>query len=181
MNVPSRLPDIDAPCLGSVGGSVYRWSVKIEKGRRVKLKVHLQMGGKDLEKNVVEYIQGGGSMLSGLEKVLEGLEKGAKREGTLKPKDAFGDPSRQPLKKIKRTELPKDAKLEAGARFVAHGENNMNVVLEVVKVTGDEVEVRMLHPLAEKEIKYAVEVLAVTDPKPPPLPAKALKLEADEN
>jgi FKBP-type peptidyl-prolyl cis-trans isomerase 2 len=81
--------------------------VKIEKGRRVRMKVHLAVAGGDtLEKSVVEYIQGAGTMLAGLEQVLEGLEKGAKRDGTLKSKDAFGNPAMHPIKKIKRAEFP---------------------------------------------------------------------------
>ena len=148
----------------------------------MRMKVHLAVAGGDtLEKSVVEYIHGGGTMLLGLEKVLEGLEKGAKREGTLKAKEAFGNPAMHPVKKIKRSEFPKDAKLEVGEKLVAHGADGLNVVMHVVKVTGDEVETRLVHPLAEKDIKYDVEILAVTDPKPPPLPAKALKLEESEN
>ena len=67
--------------------------MKIEKGRKVTLKVDLSVaGGQQLEKSTVEYVQGGGTMLPGLEKLLEGLETGAKREGVLKAKDAFGNP-----------------------------------------------------------------------------------------
>jgi FKBP-type peptidyl-prolyl cis-trans isomerase SlyD len=154
--------------------------VKIQKGARVKLKVHLAVaGGKDLEKNVVEYIHGSGTMLAGLERVLDGLEKGARREGTLDAKDAFGNPASQPVKKMKRAEFPKDAKLVAGERFVAHGTDGLNVVMLIEKLSGDDIEVKLVHPLADKDIKYDLEVLAVTDPKPPPLPAKALKLDAE--
>ena len=143
------------------------------------LKVDLSVvGGAQLEKNTVEYIQGSGTMLPGLEKVLEGLEKGAKRDGVLKPKDAFG--AQQPVKKLKRSEFPKDAKLAAGEKLVGKAENGMNVVLLIEKVSGDDVDVRYLHPLAEKEIKYSVEVVQVRDPRPPPMPAQALELEPEE-
>ena len=156
--------------------------MKIEKGRRVKLNVDLSVaGGQQLEKSTVEYIQGGGTMLPGLETLLEGLEKGAKRDGVLKAKDAFGNPSMHPLKKMKRSEFPKDAKLDVGEKLVAASSDkaHMNVILQIAKVTGDDVEVRLVHPLAEKDIKYAVEVIQVTDPRPPPMPAKALKLEEE--
>jgi FKBP-type peptidyl-prolyl cis-trans isomerase 2 len=108
--------------------------VKISKGMKVTLKVDLSVaGGQQLEKNQVEFVYGSGAMLSGLEAVLAGLEKGAKREGTLKAKDAFGNPA--------------------------------------------------MHPLAEKDIQYAVEVVAVRPPPPapPPPPADAvLELEEDK-
>lgn len=119
-------------------------------------------------------------MLVGLENVLAGLEKGAKRDGVIKAKDAFGNPAMHPLKKMKRTEFPKDLKLVIGEQFVAKGVNDMNVVLRIEKVTGEEVEVRLVHPLAEKDIKYSVEVVAVSDPRPPPMPMQALELEEDK-
>jgi FKBP-type peptidyl-prolyl cis-trans isomerase SlyD len=155
--------------------------VKIEKGRRVTMKVELSVKstGQQLEKSTVEYIHGGGMMLPGLEKVLDGLEKGAKREGVLAGKDAFG--AQQPVKTVKRTEFPKDAKLVAGEKFAGKAENGMNVVLLLEKVNDDEVEVRYIHPLAEKEISYSVEVLQVSDPRPPPMPAQALELEPEES
>jgi FKBP-type peptidyl-prolyl cis-trans isomerase SlyD len=155
--------------------------VKIEKGRRVTVKVDLSVvGGASLEKSTVEYIHGAGTMLVGLEGVLTGLEKGAKRDGVLKAKDAFGNPSMHPLKKMKRTEFPKDLKLVPGEQLVAKGVNDdMNVVLRIEKVTGDDVDVRLVHPLAEKDIKYSVEVVQVSDPRPPPMPAQALELEED--
>ena len=148
----------------------------------MKLKVDLSIaGGQQLEKSTVEYIQGGGSMLPGLEKLLEGLEAGAKRDGVLKAQDAFGNPSMHPLKKMKRTDFPKDAKLTEGEKLIAAGADkaHMNVILQIVKISGDDVEVRLVHPLADKDIKYAVEVVQVTDPRPPPMPAKALKLEEE--
>jgi FKBP-type peptidyl-prolyl cis-trans isomerase 2 len=85
-----------------------------------------------------------------------------------------------PLKKMKRGEFPKDLKLQVGERMVAKGANDMNVVLRIESVSGDEVDVRLVHPLAEKDIKYAVEVMQVSDPRPPPVPSEALELEEEQ-
>ena len=158
--------------------------MKIEKGRRVTLKVDLAVAGsgQQLEKSTVEFIQGSGKLLPALEAVIEGLEKGAKRDGVLKAKDAFGNPALHPLKKMKRTDFPKDAKLNVGEKLVAASADNskMNVILQIEKITGDDVDVRLVHPLAEKDLKYVLEVVNVTDPRPPPMPAKALELEPEE-
>ncbi|HEU0033225.1 MAG TPA: FKBP-type peptidyl-prolyl cis-trans isomerase [Kofleriaceae bacterium] len=155
--------------------------MKIEKGRRVTLKVDLAVaGGETLEKKTVEYIHGGGTMLPGLETVLAGLEKGAKREGVIKAADAFGNKSMHPVKTMKRTEFPKDAKLTVGEKFVAKGADGMNVILLVEKIEGDSLQVRFVHPLADKDIKYSVEVVQVSDPRPPPVPAAALELEEEK-
>src|SRR3954466_4506758 len=120
-------------------------------------------------------------MLPGLEALLEGLEPGAKRDGVLKAKDAFGNQAMHPLKKMKRTDFPKGAELKEGEKLVAQGsdKSHMNVILQIVKVAGDDVDVRLVHPLADKDLKYSLEVINVTAPIPPPLPAKALKLEEE--
>ena len=153
--------------------------MKIDKGARVRVKVLLAVvGGDTLEKSVVEYIQGGGSMLPGIEALLVGLEKGAKKTGVLKAKDAFGNPAMHPIKVMPRTEFPAEAKLKAGERFHAKGAaGGLDVVLQIEKVEEQQVTVRLVHPLHDKDLSYDLEVMQVTDPRPPPPPAKALGLE----
>lgn len=154
--------------------------MKIEKGKRVRLKVRLQVvDGDVLEESVVEYFQGAGTMIAGLEKAVEGLTAGQKKEGVIPAADAFGDPSRQPRKTLARTEFPADAKLSKGTEFQAKAEKGQDVVLRVEDVRDKEVDVRLVHPLASKDINYQVEVLSVTDPTPPPLPASAVADEGD--
>jgi FKBP-type peptidyl-prolyl cis-trans isomerase 2 len=155
--------------------------VKIAKGLRVRVKVALTVkDGDELEKSVVEYIHGGGTMLPGLEKVLEGLSKGDKRDGTLPAKEAFGSPQSQPTKVIARNEFPEEAKLAVGERFEAKGPDGQPVILEVLKNDKETVEVRFVHQLADKDIAYEIEVMQVTDPTPPPLPAEAVAAESDD-
>ncbi len=156
--------------------------MKIEKGRRVTLKVDLSVaGGQQLEKSTVEFIQGSGKLLPALEAAIEGLEKGGKKDGVIKAKEAFGNPALQPQKRMKRADFPADAKLTPGEKLVAASDDKakMNVIIQIEKVSGDDVDVRLVHPLAEKDIKYAVEVVQVSDPRPPPVPAQALDLEEE--
>lgn len=154
----------------------YRRDVKIEKGRRVRMQIRLAVvDGDELEKSVVEYFQGKGMMLTGLEKELEGLAAGDKKKGVIKAADAFGDPDKQIDKKLTRKDFPEDAELEEGMQFVAKGaDNNQDVVIRLVKIDGDDIEAKLLHPLADKDIEFEAEILAVTDPMPPPLPVEAL-------
>jgi FKBP-type peptidyl-prolyl cis-trans isomerase SlyD len=154
--------------------------VKIEKGKRVRLKLKLQVvGGEVIEQSVVEYFQGAGKMIAGLERALEGLAAGDKKEGVIPAAQAFGDPTYTPKKTISRKEFPADAKLEKGSEFAAKSETGQDVVLVVDAVTADVVEVRLCHPLAKKDIQFQAEIMAVTDPMPPPLPGAALVEDSD--
>ena len=157
---------------------VYDQQVQIEAGKRVRIRVTLAVpDGETIEQSVVEYIQGSGKMLPGLEAVLGGLESGAHKDGVLRAKDAFGDPSHSPHKTMKRSEFPPDAQLRTGERFAAKGVNGADVVLFIKGIDGEDVDAQLLHPLADKDIQYSVDVLNVTDPAPPPMPAEAFKLE----
>jgi FKBP-type peptidyl-prolyl cis-trans isomerase 2 len=156
--------------------------VKIAKRRRVRLKVRLEVdGGHVLEESVVEYFHGKGTMLPALENEIEGLAPGEKKSGLIAAKNAFGGEDHQPIKEVPRNEFPADAELAIGARFAAKGENGQDLILEVAEVTKTAVKVRLVHPLADKDIRYAVEVIAVTDPTPPPLPIEAIDAEELED
>lgn len=148
--------------------------MKIEKNRRVRIKVKLQVEEGDvLEESAVEYFHGAGNMLEGLEDELEGLSAGDKKKGIIQASRAFGGAAHQHEKIIPRDEFPSEVELKVGASFVA-GEQGQEVLIEVVSITDDEVNTVLKHPLAEKNIVFEVEVLTVTDPAPPPMPSDAL-------
>jgi FKBP-type peptidyl-prolyl cis-trans isomerase SlyD len=131
----------------------------------------------------VDYVHGKGMMLPGLEKALDGLEAGAVKEGVIPAKDAFGTEEMLPTKQMPRAEFPKDMKLDVGMGFEAKGPDGKPVAFKVVKVGDKDVTVRFMHPLAGKDIKFKVKILAVKDPKvalPPAPPVEALELGADD-
>lgn len=149
--------------------------VKIEKDRRVRIKVKLQVEDGDiLEESAVEYFHGSGNMLLGLEEELEGLAKGDKKSGLIPAKKAFGGDEHQHPKSIPKNEFPKDVELKVGTSFVAGGGAGQDVLIEVVEILENEVKAVLKHPLADKNIKFDVEVLSVTDPSPPPMPSDLL-------
>lgn len=154
--------------------------MKITKGKRVRLKSKLSVKDGDvLEETVVEFFQGAGTMLPGLEQVLDGLTAGDKREGVIAAADAFGSAEHRHEKEIPRAEFG-EAAIEKGAAFAATAENGQNVILRIDEVGDDVVKATMLHPLHARDIAYDVEVLKVTDPSPPPLPADAIAAETDD-
>ncbi len=155
---------------------------KVVKGMKVRVNVELtQMDGTAIEQSSVEYVHGGGTMLKGLEAALEGMEANQTKEGTIKAKDAFGLEEDLPTMKLPRAQFPKDEKMDVGRLFEAKDPQGKPIAFKVVKVEGTDVVVRLLHPLAGKDIKFKVKVLAVVDPgKIPPPPAEAMELAADE-
>jgi FKBP-type peptidyl-prolyl cis-trans isomerase SlyD len=133
----------------------------------------------------VTFVQGKGAIIPGLDGKLVGLEEGEERTFTFPPEEAFGRLEDAPRKVLGRQEFPKDAKLEKGVAFEAGIPGGHRIRLEVVEVTGDQVGVRMIHPLAGKTVTMNVTVHKVREatpaeqesgkviltPPPPPQPA----------
>lgn len=154
--------------------------MKVEEGKRIRLKVKLQVvDGDVIEESVAEYFHGSGTMLPGLESELEGLAEGSVKKGVIPADHAFGHPQSQAEKSIARAEFPAEANLEPGHQFAAKAENGQDVILRVVSADDDKVVVKLVHPLAEKDISFEAEILGISDPTPPPLPAEAIAEETE--
>jgi FKBP-type peptidyl-prolyl cis-trans isomerase SlyD len=114
----------------------------------------------------VTFVQGKGAIIPGLDAKLVGMVAGEERTFTFPPEEAFGRPEDAPRRVINRKEFPKDAKLEKNVAFDAGIPGGHRIRLEVVEIAGDQVTVRMIHPLAGKTVTMNVTVHKVRDATP---------------
>lgn len=142
--------------------------MKVEADRVVTLEYKLSTDTGLIESSVgrgapVAFIHGRGFMLPGLDAQLDGLEAGEKKEFELPPEEAFGTIEQQTTKPMAKTEFPEDAELSIGTKFQAKlPGSDMQITLEVVKeLDDDKVEIRMIHPYAEKVIQCEITIVGV--------------------
>jgi len=152
---------------------------KIGKGCRILIDYELRVvGGEVIESSSktgpLSYVQGSGRMLAGLEKQLEGHVVGDALEGVVPASEAFGTEGSLPTTALPRSQFPKDAALKEGSTFEAKDAAGHPISFKVIGTEGDEVRVRLLHPLVGKDIAFKVKVLAVNETEAPPLPPGAL-------
>ena len=114
----------------------------------------------------VTFMLGKGSIIPGLDAKLVGMEEGEERTFTFPPEEAFGRIEDAPRRVLKRKEFPKEAKLEKGVAFDAGIPGGHRIRLEVVEIDGEQVTVRMIHPLAGKTVTMSVEVHKVREATP---------------
>jgi len=114
----------------------------------------------------VTFVQGKGAIIPGLDAKLVGMEEGEERTFTFPPEEAFGTPETAPRRVINRKEFPKEARLEKGAAFDAGIPGGQRIRIEVVEIAGDQVTVRMIHPLAGKTVNMTVEVHKIREATP---------------
>lgn len=170
--------------------------MKIAPGNVVRIEYEIRVKGGDIiessaRSGPVQYVQGEGKLLPALEKRLVGLETGATLEGQIPAAEAIPPEDSLPTRDIPRGEFAKDAKLEVGALFEAHAAGGSVINLRVIAVDDARVTVRLLPPLAGKDLAFKVKVIRIEDPvshlvsvvrkPPPPLPAEAIHLELKDD
>lgn len=132
----------------------------------------------------ITFLHGTGALIPGLDKNCAGMTEGEEKTFSLPPEEAFGTEDTAPQKMITKAEFPSGAKLEVGSSFEAGIGGGQTITLKVASVDGDNVAVKMIHPLAGQTLGMTVRVLGVRPAtktekeqgkamvKPPPPPPK---------
>jgi len=136
----------------------------IQNGSKVtihyKLTVEGQMVDTSEGKDPLEYVQGQGQIISGLEKELEGLDSGAKKQVTVAPENGYGHRDPAAIQKVPRTAFADADKLQVGAMVQGQaGEQTFSAI--IAELTDEEVTLDTNHPLAGKTLDFDIEVVNV--------------------
>ena len=119
----------------------------------------------------ITFMHGKGALIPGLDKRLEGLEAGDDKQFDIPPEEAFGTEESAPSKLIPKAEFPASVPLKAGSAFEADMPGGQTIRLVLKEVRDDEVEVKMVHPLAGQSVSMSVSIKSVR-------PATAAEQEA---
>jgi FKBP-type peptidyl-prolyl cis-trans isomerase SlyD len=109
----------------------------------------------------LEYIQGLGMIVPGLEAALLGKSAGDQVKVTVAPEDGYGLRREGLVQKVSRDEFP-DGDIEVGMRFRSHGPAGMRV-LTVAALDEDTVTLDGNHPLAGATLNFDVKVMSVRE------------------
>ncbi len=168
--------------------------MKITAGSIVRIEFEIRVKGGDViessaRSGPVQYTHGEGKLLPALEKRLEGRAAGESFSGEIPAAEAIPPEDTLPTRDIPRAEFPKTAPVEVGTLFEAQAAGGGVVNLRILEVKDEYIRVRLLPPLAGKDLEFRVTIVRIEDPvshlisvvkkPPPPLPAAALKIELE--
>lgn len=108
------------------------------------------------------YIQGHGNLVQGLEKALEGKEKGNKLDVSVPPEEGYGKFDPKLIQRVPKRSMQSGGQIKKGMQFQGRTEDGMRV-FTVTALVGDMVTLDGNHPLADKTLHFAVEVVEVRD------------------
>ncbi|MEK9629640.1 MAG: peptidylprolyl isomerase [Nitrospinota bacterium] len=109
------------------------------------------------------YLHGFGQMIPGLEKELDGLGVGDKKDVTVPPTEAYGEFNPQLKIEVDRANFPQGADIQPGMQFEGQGDGGTRTVFTVKAVVGDKIQVDGNHPLAGETLHFSVEITGVRD------------------
>jgi len=133
----------------------------VEEGKQVSFSYTLSTGGEEIESNKgkepLVYVQGSGQILPALEAGLAGLAVGDTKTVEITAADAYGEINPEAIREVPIDNIPEDAR-EKGALLRAEGYDGPILITEV---RDDVVVLDFNHPLAGKDLAFAVEILAI--------------------
>jgi FKBP-type peptidyl-prolyl cis-trans isomerase SlyD len=108
----------------------------------------------------LEYIQGHGFIVPGLEQALLGKSAGDRVQVVVSPAEGYGERDEEKLQSVPRDAFDSDATIEPGMRFQAESDDG-EVLVTVAQVDGDTVVIDGNHPLAGETLHFDVQVVSV--------------------
>jgi FKBP-type peptidyl-prolyl cis-trans isomerase SlyD len=114
----------------------------------------------------MDYLQGAGNIVPGLEKALLGHEPGDHLHVVLPPEEAFGLRQGEGPRGVPRDAFPEGADVFPGLHFLVEDDEGDVSDWWVVEIDGDQIVIDRDHPLAGTSVAYDVEVVGVRDATP---------------
>ena len=106
----------------------------------------------------LEFVQGRGRIINGLEQALFGMELGETKTVVVTPGDGYGEHDSDLYETVPRSAFPDKVDLEEGMGFRMRGAAGKIVVAYVDAIAEDEVTLNLNHPLAGKTLHFDVKI-----------------------
>jgi FKBP-type peptidyl-prolyl cis-trans isomerase SlyD len=106
----------------------------------------------------IEFIQGYGQVVPGLEKALYGMALGEEKQLTVGPEEGYGVVDAEAFADIPRGEFPKEIPLEPAVELQLRNDDGEELDAYIESVDDELVRLNFNHPLAGKTLHFIVAV-----------------------
>jgi FKBP-type peptidyl-prolyl cis-trans isomerase SlyD len=111
----------------------------------------------------IQFIQGLGQIIPGLENALYGLKTGDQKQVVVQPEDAYGDYDPESIQITKKEEFSEEVPLEVGTFLDLADDEGDILSAQIIDADEETVTLDFNHPLAGKTLKFEI---TVTDLRP---------------
>jgi FKBP-type peptidyl-prolyl cis-trans isomerase SlyD len=114
----------------------------------------------------LEFLQGVGQIIPGLEQELYGMSIGDGKKVTVTPEDGYGVKNPEAVQTVPKNVFPNDMELTPGQGLHLRDEQNNVFTAYVVDIQPDAVVLDMNHPLAGQTLNFDVKVAGLRQATP---------------
>ncbi len=118
------------------------------------------------EDGPIQFLQGFGNIISGLEAHLGGLAVGESLQVSVGAKDAYGEFDPEQIVDIPLDEFPEEICVEPGVELEMKDQDDDMLFARIVSVGKSRAKLDFNHPLAGKQLIFDVKIVALRQPTP---------------
>jgi FKBP-type peptidyl-prolyl cis-trans isomerase SlyD len=114
----------------------------------------------------IEFIQGRGQIIPGLERELYGLALGDGKDVVVAAADGYGDRDPNAVADIPRDQFPPQIPLKPGTELQLRGQDGEELEAYIEDVGEETIRLNFNHPLAGKELHFSIKVVELRSATP---------------
>jgi FKBP-type peptidyl-prolyl cis-trans isomerase SlyD len=141
--------------------------LKVDDGKVVSMHYTLHVDGQVVDSSEggepLQFIQGMGHIIPGLEQQLYNMQVGDSKNITVPPKEGYGETDETAFMDVPREAFPAEVPLDKGTELELRDQAGHPVYARVDDVTDQNVRLNMNHPLAGKELNFDVKIADVRE------------------
>jgi len=118
------------------------------------------------EDGPLEFLQGHGNVIKGLEAALYGLKEGEKKHISVPAADGYGEYDAEAIVDVPRSEFPPEIPLKPEVELEVSDEDGDVQFAKIVSLTKSHVKLDFNHPLAGKTLEFDVTINELRAPSP---------------
>ena len=136
--------------------------LKVDDGQVVSMHYTLHVDGQVVDSSEgnepLQFIQGMGHIIPGLEHKIYDMKVGEKKDVVVAPKDGYGETDPEAFMDVPRDSFPPDVPLALGTELELRDHSDQRVYARIDEISDANVRLNMNHPLAGKELHFSVEI-----------------------
>lgn len=107
----------------------------------------------------LEFIQGRGNIIRGLERELYDMTKGESKQISVAPKDGYGEENPDAFVEIYRNQFPEDMILKKDEKIILQDENGRKFIGIIDEIEDDIIHLNLNHPMAGKQLDFVITIV----------------------
>ena len=144
--------------------------MQVEDGQVVSMEYTLLVDGEVVDtsdgREPLEFIQGTGNIIPGLERELYGMVIGDSKKVSVEAADAYGEVDPDAYADVPRGEFPDEIPVEKGVEIQVRDESNNPMFARIDTFDDESIKLDFNHPLAGKTLNFDIKIVGLRGATP---------------